>query len=215
MMSTTDGLSENHLVRNTTKIDLESLTKEEVAKHLELLPHPEGGFFKETWRSSVSSRSGTSDKQVVCGTAIYFLLGKNDRSHLHVLTNGNDEVWHHYAGGTLEIVEIDPDCGRENSKLNAVSITRLGKNILHGEKIQHTVKAGKIFGSRMLAADGPPVEQQSGTASVNWALVGCTVCPGFEFEDFAILSRNELLKQFPMHTDIILDLTRPDPEHAL
>ncbi|CAD7974974.1 unnamed protein product [Amoebophrya sp. A25] len=172
---------------------LEDMTKEDLVHYLQLQPHPEGGFFKETWRSEV----GLSNGGQVCGTAISFLLDRDDRSHLHVLKGGNDEVWHHYGGATLEVVEIDPEDGK-------LTITRLGKNVLAGETPQYVVKAGKIFGSRVLACS----TSNASSDRTSWALVGCTVCPGFEFADFEILDRVALLERFPQHEKTILDLTR-------
>ena len=64
----------------------------------------------------------------VCGTAIYFLLGAEDKSHLHILTGGNDEMWHHYAGKTLEVIEISPESGE-------LTVTPLGKNMINGDHI--------------------------------------------------------------------------------
>lgn len=203
---------------NNNSNNIESLSKEEVVKLLDLQPHPEGGFFKETFRSSVgavadkatgSSSDGSSNGPSgrVCKTAILFLLGTDDKSHLHVLTAGNDEMWHHYAGKALEIVEINP----ETSQLTK---TKLGKNLLGGETIQYVVEAGQIFGSRVVK-DGTTTTvaaassaSSSSSSSPDWTLVGCTVCPGFEFEDFDMPSRAQLLERFPQHEVDIVALTR-------
>eukprot|EP00392_Amoebophrya_sp_AT5.2_P007894 g7913.t1 len=184
-------------------LELDRMSKEEVVAALHLSPHPEGGFFRETWRSDVLAVAhGTSESnqtQQVCGTAIYFLLGTRDRSHLHILHGNNDEAWHHYGGASIEIVEIVP----ENGELR---IVRLGKKLGDGEVLQHVVKAGHVFGSRVVLE----VKPGEGNGECDWALVGCTVCPGFEFSQFEIPSRKVLLEKYPQHERVILDLTRPD-----
>eukprot|EP00392_Amoebophrya_sp_AT5.2_P019407 g20225.t1 len=180
---------------------LDRMSKEEVVAALHLSPHPEGGFFRETWRSDVLAvaPSTSENTQQVCGTAIYFLLGKGDRSHLHILHGNNDEAWHHYGGASIEIVEIVP----ENGELR---IVRLGKKLGDGEVLQHVVKAGHVFGSRVVLE----VKGEGDEMECDWALVGCTVCPGFEFSQFEIPSRKVLLEKYPQHERVIVDLTRPD-----
>ena len=148
---------------------------------LALIPHPEGGYFRESYRAnaSVTTPSGTRS----ASTAIYYLLERGDFSALHRILS--DEVWHFYAGDALEIVEFDED-GR------AVH-TRLGKALDQGETLQHVVAAGRWFASRPLGA---------------YSLVGCTVAPGFDFQDFEMGARTDLMKTFPEHAKLIESLTR-------
>ena len=134
---------------------------------LGLLPHPEGGYYKEVFRSSENYLfEGFESERSVC-TSIYFLLEKGQASALHRIKS--DEIWYHHDGGTLEIIEMDK-AGRE-------IITRLGKNISNGEKLQHVVAANRWFGAR-LAPDA------------DFCLVGCQVSPGFDFRDFELKNSN-------------------------
>jgi hypothetical protein len=153
-------------------------------QQLQLLPHPEGGYYRETYRSE-GSIDVNGKKRNYC-TGIYFLLEKNNFSALHKIKS--DELWHFYAGNPLEVIEIDPS----------------GKLIINtlGEKeqacFQHCVKAGNWFGSRV----------KPGGATTAGSLVGCTVSPGFDFEDFEMASAQKLIAEFPQHEQIIKSLTR-------
>lgn len=152
----------------------------DLVRDLRLLPHPEGGFYRETYRAT-QVHGGRA-----ASTMIYFLLPAGQVSRLHRIDA--DEGWHHYLGGTLEIFEFDeaePDRPR---------VTRLGKNLSAGELPQHMVPAGRWFGAAPAA--GTP-----------YALVGCTVAPGFEFAQFELGARERLLARFPAAADIVTRLT--------
>jgi predicted cupin superfamily sugar epimerase len=165
------------------------MLKEELIKVFELQPHPEGGFFKETYRSNGVIGSNSNEKHFPShrnySTAIYFLIEKNNFSSFHRIKS--DEVWHFYEGDALEVIEID---------LNGNLIkTKVGKDILNGQKFQYMVKAGHWFGSRVLKGG-------------EFSFVGCTVSPGFDFNDFEIGKKEELIKLFPQHQKIISELSR-------
>lgn len=157
---------------------------------LDLEPHPEGGYFRQTYRATLvigqpalpASFKGPRS----ASTAIYFLLAGEDVSALHRL--GSDEVWHFYAGNTLLVHSIDPG-GNHNS-------IKLGQNPEAGEQFQCVVPSGHWFGSCL--------EQPDDT----YALVGCTVAPGFDFADFEMAERSSLVAQYPQHRDLIDKLTR-------
>ena len=148
-----------------------------------LAPHPEGGFYAETFRSTdgVVRADGQARE---ASTAIYFLLPAGTFSALHVVEA--DEVWHHYWGGALELTQIT-DAGD-------VSRTRLGDDLDAGEVPQAVVRRG--------------VWQAARPAGDRAVLVGCTVSPGFRFEDFAMPPRDVLLARFPQHASLIRELTR-------
>jgi hypothetical protein len=152
-------------------------------------PHPEGGFFVETYRSAETISAGALperfDGKRNFGTAIYFLLENHHFSALHRIAS--DELWHFYAGDALEIFCIDSD--------KKLEIIRLGNNPEKGEVFQAVVKAGVWFGSRPAAGSA-------------YSLVGCTVAPGFDFADFDMPTREEFLTKFPEHTELIIALTR-------
>lgn len=154
--------------------------------NLELLPHPEGGYYKETYRSSsLIEGNGEFPGGRAFATAIYFLIEANNFSAFHKIKS--DETWHFYGGSALEVIELDV--------FGKLTSTVVGPDILNGQLLQYTVAAGNWFASRVL--NGAP-----------FSLVGCTVAPGFDFRDFEMAKRQELLNSFPQHSDIITALTR-------
>lgn len=155
---------------------------------LGLLAHPEGGFYKETYKSSDAvSNDYLPDRfsgNRVFSTGIYFLLKSGYFSAFHKIQS--DEMWHFYEGHTLEIVYIDHT---EN-----LQIIKLGRNPDNGEVLQAVVPANTWFGSFL--------PEQS-----DYALVGCTVSPGFDFQDFELADRKVLTNLYPQFSDIIAKLT--------
>jgi predicted cupin superfamily sugar epimerase len=164
----------------------------EAAQHwvesLNLEPHPEGGWYRQTYRAPLtlaqSALPGHAGDRAA-STAIYFLLAGNQFSAFHRLRS--DEVWHFYAGSSLIVHVVKPD-GEYQQLL-------LGSNPGNREQFQAVVPAGCWFGSSL---------RQPNT----FALVGCTVAPGFDFADFEIAKRDELTAQYPQHRNIIQRLTR-------
>jgi len=151
---------------------------------LELQPHPEGGFYKETYRSESITFVGEEGKQRNHGTAIYFLLLEDKFSAFHRIQS--DELWHFYAGSPLHIYVID-----QQGHLQTIC---LGSNPEKGEQFQAVVPAHCWFASCMAQPH-------------TYALVGCTVAPGFDFQDFEMAERNTLLGQYPQYAQIITALT--------
>jgi predicted cupin superfamily sugar epimerase len=156
---------------------------------LGLQRHPEGGFYRETYRAAevvpqaaLPPRFG-GDRAFA--TAIYFLLTGADFSALHRIKQ--DEVWHFYDGSCLTVHVLDEAGGYTSVKL--------GRNALAGEAPQAVVRAGCLFGATV--ADPH-----------SYALVGCTVAPGFDFADLEMPGREQLLRQFPQHQPLIERLTR-------
>jgi uncharacterized protein len=156
---------------------------------LQLKPHPEGGFYSETYRSqehvsqqSLPSRYGGYRS---FGTAIYFLLRSEDISTLHRLKS--DEMWFFHAGSALEVVFLGE---------NGVSKHLVGTKPEHGQHWQLLVPANTWFGARVLEPN-------------SFALVSCVVFPGFDFADFELAERQNLLGQFPQHQEIILSFAKP------
>ncbi len=159
---------------------------------LELLAHPEGGYFRETYRANeqindlpdrfhtkTSPSGGRS-----FSTAIYFLLESGQFSAFHRIKS--DEVWHFYTGSALSLYAIDP-AGQLNE-------FRLGSQPDQAETWQAVVPAGWWFGARVDPLDA-------------YALVGCTVAPGFDFADFELAERSQLLAAYPQHQTLIGQLT--------
>ena len=165
------------------------MTVETLVKELNLLPHPEGGYYKETYRSEGTIKQTcltsdfSGDRNIATG--IYFLIEKGNFSALHKIKS--DETWHFYYGDALEVIEIN-----EQGNL---TITQIGLNLQKGETFQYTVKANTWFGSRV-------------SANGSFSLVGCTVYPGFDFNDFELAQQQDLIQLFPQHRQLILELTR-------
>jgi predicted cupin superfamily sugar epimerase len=159
-------------------------------KALDLAPHPEGGHYRETYRSvenipqAALPRRYGGDRRF--STAIYYLLAGREISALHRIKS--DEIWHFYAGTPLELAVIDPE-GR-------LSIHVLGPEPSPGEAPQVVVPANCWFGARV---------RDPGS----YALVGCTVAPGFDFADFDLGRRGDLISLHPQHRGCIERLTRP------
>jgi uncharacterized protein len=157
--------------------------------HLQLQPHPEGGYYKETYRSEglIARQCLREDFQGDrnYSTAIYFLLQQGDFSAFHRIKS--DECWHFYDGATLFVHEITPH--------GDYRCTRLGRDISRGEVFQYVVPANHWFAS----------EPAPGS---EFSLVGCTVAPGFDFSDFEMAKGDELLKTFPYHAELVRRLCR-------
>lgn len=156
---------------------------------LQLEPHPEGGYFRQSYCSKVviaqeALPEGFSGPRAV-STAIYFLLEGKTFSAFHRLRS--DEVWHFYAGEPLVVHVIDTD-----GKYFRIP---LGQDPEEGQVLQAVVRAGCWFASHV--ADWK-----------SFALVGCTVAPGFDFEDFEMGKREGLATLYPRHREVIEQLTR-------
>lgn len=157
--------------------------------HLALQPHLEGGFFRQTYIASESIAQpplpGRYTGERAFSTAIYFLLEYPDFSAFHRLQS--DEVWHFYAGHSLNIWRLSPQ--------GHLSLIRLGPDPTQGQVFQTVVPAGHWLGASL---DTPE----------SYVLVGCTMAPGFDFDDFELAQREQLAQQFPHHRDLIERLTR-------
>jgi predicted cupin superfamily sugar epimerase len=164
---------------------------DQLIRLLDLKPHPEGGYFRETYRSDESIQHTClpdryhGDRHY--STAIYYLLPAGAVSRLHRIAS--DEVWHFYLGGSFTLVELSPDGSSDH--------VVLGPNIGGGQRLQHVVKAGTWFG----AYPNP---------GTDYSLVGCTVAPGFDFADFEIAHRQELIAKYPREKAVIERLTGDD-----
>ena len=145
-------------------------------ERLNLIPHPEGGFYREYYRSPLQVTSPEGERSAA--TAIYFLLREQDISHFHRLKH--DEMWCWHEGGSLNVHCLHPD-GR-------YEVIRLGPE----DSYTAVIPAGTWFG---------------GTVEGSHVLVTAIVAPGFEFDDFELAERNELVGQHPEHERIITQLT--------
>lgn len=150
--------------------------KEMVIEKLNMLAHPEGGYYVETYRSTESVQPSDRRGSRSASTGILFLLGQGDVSHLHRIKS--DEMWHFHQGAPFTVFELD-------ETTQTIRLTQLGHNIFKGEQLQYVVKANTWFGAYLT---DPTAE---------YGLVGCTVAPGFDFADFELANRDHLLQSFP------------------
>ena len=165
----------------------------EKSKHyiyrLQLNPHHEGGYFKEVYRSDEIILSENLPNRFTSNrnfsTSIYFLLDGEQKSNFHRLKS--DEIWHFYEGSSINIFVID--------EFGNLSEYLLGKNLAEGETFQVVIKRNSWFAAELK-------EKKS------YSLIGCTVSPGFDYEDFELADRNNLQKQFPQHEEIIKKFTK-------
>lgn len=157
------------------------MTSEELIIRFDLLPHPEGGYYRETYRSA---QQVTFDNKIRnAGTAIYFLLRDNEISHFHRVAS--DELWLFHQGNTIDIYVI--------SKSGELNIRSLGNHFENREEPQVLVEAGDWFAAKLKHNKG-------------FALVSCIVTPGFEFIDFEQAEKDILAEQYPDHRKIISEL---------
>ena len=161
-----------------------SLTPQQrLIDELGLVPHPEGGFYRETFRAPLTL-SGLPHGPRQASTAIYFLLPAGAFSAFHRVRS--DEVWHHYDGDTVELLLIDADGSHR--------VERLGRDVASGERPQVIVPAG--------------VWQAAIIVGERHSLCGCTVAPGFDFADFELPSRSEMQRLYPQHRSLFERLCR-------
>ncbi len=154
----------------------------ELIRALDLVPHPEGGYYRETYRSPLVL-DGLARGPRSALTVIYFLLHEGTFSALHRVTS--DEVWHFYEGEPLELTLLDDD-GRATT-------ATLANDLVGGARPHVVVPAGTW---------------QAAVPRGAYTLCGCSVAPGFDFADFAMPSRDELRARFPGHEALVTRLTR-------
>jgi predicted cupin superfamily sugar epimerase len=162
---------------------------QDIIKKFDLVPLPEeGGYYRETYRDSskvVDNALPLHDGDRTYSTCIYYLITPEEFSGLHAVKS--TEIFHFYAGDPVEMVQITED--------NQVTRVILG-NDLESNHSPQVIVTPHIWQGTKLVADG------------EWALLGCTVAPGFEFSDFIIEDRDALIKRFPKHKDAVIEYTR-------
>ncbi len=178
------------------------MTADEVKRLLKLTEHPhEGGWFREMYASGTmlpavefarAAEPAEYNGPRRISTAIYYLLETGTFSEFHRLKS--DEVFHHYAGDPVELFLLHG--------IGEVTRIVLGSDLAAGERPQAVVPRSTWQGSRLLGSGGG---NESG-----WALLGCTVSPGFEYDDYETATREELLSRWPQQETLIMALTRPE-----
>ncbi|WEV71128.1 cupin domain-containing protein [Lactobacillus sp. ESL0785] len=158
-------------------------TKEDYINKLGLEPHAEGGWFKDISHSPDKYFAPESDGERYRYTSIIFLLDSSSPSHLHKLNH--DEIWFYHDGQPVII-----HCISESGKYWTV---KLGKDIKNGEVLQYSVPQNTIFGAEI--------------AGSGFGVVSCVVAPGFDYHDFILFTRSELLEQYPQLSAVITKMT--------
>ncbi len=164
------------------------MTSNDIIQKFNLQKHPEGGYFKETYRSVGYIENKNLSSEFIgdrnYATGIYFLLTSDSFSAFHKINQ--DEMWHFYLGTTLKLHMISPE--------GNYSYILIGNDILNNEVPQFVVPAQYWFAAEVVKNN-------------SFAFTGCTVAPGFDFNDFVLPKREELIKLFPQHSEIISRLT--------
>lgn len=167
------------------------VTALEIIQKMDLKPLPEeGGFYRETYRSTDHIQVGLNTSRHL-NTAIYYLVSDKSFSALHRIKS--DEIFHFYSGDPIEMIQI--------TETGEYSKVIMGSDITKGHIPQVVVPKG-VWQALRLAEGGI------------WCLMGTTVAPGFDFQDFEVGTREEMLKQFPQHRDEVLKFTRGPQEKA-
>jgi predicted cupin superfamily sugar epimerase len=158
------------------------MTSKDLISKLNLQPHPEGGYYRETYRSE-QTLIVAEEKNRNVSTAIYYMLEDNDRSRFHRIQS--DELWFFHQGDPLEIVFL------KDGKAHTIV---LGNDVAKGELPQAKIEAHLWFGSRIKGGSG-------------YSLVSCTVAPGFDFSDFEMADKALLQHQYPHLKEVIEQFT--------
>jgi predicted cupin superfamily sugar epimerase len=163
------------------------MDSKEIIQNLQLQPHPEGGFYRETYRSGQTLITDDGRTRNV-STAIYYLLENEDKSHFHRIQS--DELWHFHQGKPMEIFMIHE---------GQVIVATLGNDLAKGELPQIVLPAHRWFAARVKDSAG-------------YSLVSCTVAPGFDFTDFELAKKETLIREFPHLKEVIEVFIHDQPD---
>jgi len=163
----------------------------EIIASLGMQPHPERGYYVETYRAAAAVTAPANGARRAAGTAIYFLVTRaQPTTYLHRLLS--DEIFHLYEGGPLDVLRLREEAdGPRHGE-----VVRLGLGLAAGERPQLVIPAGTWFAAEL-------------AAGASHCLIGCTVAPGFDFADFELAAGPELAQRFPAHAERIARMTRP------
>ncbi|KNA06405.1 hypothetical protein SOVF_181340 [Spinacia oleracea] len=187
------------------------LSSSDIVKKLNLQVHVEGGFFIETFRDHSVSLSKSQlppqykvDRAV--STSIYFLLPSGCVSKLHRIPCA--ETWHFYLGEPLTIIELNENDG-------SIKLTCLGPDLMENQQPQYTVPPNVWFGSFptkdiCISTEGVATKAAPRDNENHYSLVGCTCAPAFQFQDFELAKRSELVSHFLKYESLISFLTSDD-----
>lgn len=175
---------------------------DDLIKQLNLVPHPEGGFYRETYRCRLTlsqdalppAYSGNRS----ASTSIYYMLTPGTFSCMHRIVT--DEVFHFYAGDPVQMLQLSAERAVPDGTI------LLGNQFGKGQVPQHVVPANVWQGCRL--APGAGDASDAGETHFGFALLGCTVAPGFDFADYTEGTRESLTAQFPQFAELIASLTK-------
>ncbi|KAL2939259.1 hypothetical protein RDABS01_000090 [Bienertia sinuspersici] len=183
----------------------------ELVEKLNLKPHPDGGFYNETFRdhSVTLSKSNLPPQYKVdraVSTAIYFLLPSGCVARIHRIPCA--ETFHYYMGDPITVIEL-------NERDGQVKLNRVGPNLLENEQPQHTVPPYVWFGSFptkdfSIPVNGSQIEVTPRDSEKHYTLLGVTCAPAFQYEDSELAKRSELVARFPEYEPLISLLTASD-----
>lgn len=158
----------------------------EIIEKLNLLPHPEGGYYKEIYRSNeqITKLSDRYSGERAFATSIYFLLNEDQKSNFHKLKS--DELWYYHEGSSLSVYIINEE--------GILKTFKLGLDLDNDELPQLTIHKNSWFAAEV-------------NYKTSFCLMGCMVSPGFDFSDFELGKREELLEKFPEHSGLIRNFT--------
>ena len=152
---------------------------QKLVDQLQLQPHIEGGFYRETYRSKETINTSQGQERHL-STLIYFLLPSGRYSKFHKIAS--DEIWLYQQGAPVAIHLLLED--------GTHKIEVLGQDINNGQQLQVIIPAGTLFGAEVVGEN-------------TFALSACMVSPGFDFADFQLMEKDELIEMFPQHASII------------
>jgi predicted cupin superfamily sugar epimerase len=165
------------------------MTADDIKQILHLIPHPEGGSYAQTYKADErippEALGSNYDGTRAASTAIYYLLEPGTFSEMHRLRS--DEIFHFYLGDPVEMLQLWPD--------GSSRVVQLGPDLVAGQTPQLVVPRNVWQGSRLIAGG-------------SYALLGCTVAPGFEFADYESGCGDVLIPSYPEQRDLITALTR-------
>lgn len=155
-----------------------------IIEKLDLKPHVEGGYHKRTYQSATPLKCNNKIRRI--NTAIYYLLEGNEFSAWHRLKS--DEIWHYYCGDDLLVHQIN-----ENGVLSSTLLGNMLESL--DAQPQCIILANTWFSAELVSPEA-------------FVLIGCTVSPGFDYDDFEMGERNQLINTYPQHKDLIIRLTK-------
>ncbi|KAF3625083.1 hypothetical protein BC332_24715 [Capsicum chinense] len=187
-------------------------TASKIVEKLNLKPHPEGGFYSETFRDNtvILSKSNLPPTYKVdrpVSTCIYFLLPSGSASHLHRIPCA--ETWHFYMGEPITVMELNETDGK-------VKLTCLGPDpLVDDQLVQYTVPPNVWFGAfptrdYNITSDMQVTKAPTRDSEKHFSLVGCTCAPAFQFDDFELAKRSDLVSRYPAHESLLTLLAFSD-----